>query len=46
MAEMVIFLQSFIERFDLKSTKQVPKINPLVTLRPDRVLLEVVQHRN
>lgn len=46
MAEMVIFLQSFIQRFDLKSTKQVPKINPLVTLRPDRVLLEVVQHRN
>jgi cytochrome P450 len=43
MAEMVIFLQAFIHRFHVKSTGIVPAINPLVTLRPDRVVLEIEQ---
>jgi cytochrome P450 len=46
MAEMVIFLQSFINRFNFLPTGQVPQLNPLVTLRPDSVLLEIVQQRN
>jgi cytochrome P450 len=41
MAEMVIFLQSVIQRFDFKPTGISPKINPLVTLRPDQVVLHV-----
>ncbi len=45
-AEMVIFLGSFIQRFDMLPTSQKPQINPLVTLRPDRILLEIVSHRN
>lgn len=45
-AEMVIFLGSFIQRFDMLPTIQKPQINPLVTLRPDRILLEIVSHRN
>jgi cytochrome P450 len=41
MAEMVIFLREIIHRFNLTSAGQVPRINPLVTLRPDRVLLNI-----
>jgi cytochrome P450 len=41
MAEMVIFLQSVIQRFDFKPTGISPIINPLITLRPDRVVLNV-----
>ena len=43
MAEMLIFLQAFIQRFEFKYHGQPPTINPLVTLRPDKVLLEVEQ---
>jgi cytochrome P450 len=39
MAEMALFLQAFIHTFDLKPTNAVPKMNPLVTLRPEGVLL-------
>lgn len=45
-AEMVIFLGSFIHRFDIVATAQKPQLNPLVTLRPDHILLEIVSHRN
>jgi cytochrome P450 len=41
MAEMAIFLQTMIHSFTLKPTEIVPKINPLVTLRPDRVVLDI-----
>lgn len=41
MAEMVIFLQSFIQRFDVAPTPIIPAVNPLVTLRPDRVILHI-----
>ena len=41
MAEMAIFLQSFIQRFDIKPLGFAPKINPLVTLRPDHILLNL-----
>jgi cytochrome P450 len=43
MAEMAIFLQTMIHRFDIKPGTVAPKINPLVTLRPDRVLLDIEQ---
>jgi hypothetical protein len=41
MAEMAISLQAMIHSFNLKPTEIVPKINPLVTLRPDRVVLDI-----
>lgn len=43
MAEMAIFLHTMIHRFDIKPGTVAPKINPLVTLRPDRVLLDIEQ---
>ncbi len=41
MAEMAIFLHTMIHSFTLKPTEKVPIINPLVTLRPDGVVLDV-----
>jgi cytochrome P450 len=41
MAEMVVFLQAFIHRFDILPTEILPQLKPLVTLRPDRVILNV-----
>jgi cytochrome P450 len=41
MAEMTIFLQAFLKRFDVKPGGITPVVRPLVTLRPDRVVLEV-----
>lgn len=41
MAEMAIFLQSMIEEFDIAPTDQQPKSNPLITLRPDSIVLSI-----
>ncbi|MBC7387846.1 MAG: cytochrome P450 [Opitutaceae bacterium] len=41
LAEMAIFLQAFISHFDIKSTGQTPALKPLITLRPDKVILDV-----
>lgn len=41
MAEMAIFLQAAINQFDIKPTNKIPRSNPLVTLRPDSVVLEI-----
>lgn len=40
-AEMALFLQAFIQKFDVSSTGYEPQLRPLVTLRPDRVLLNL-----
>lgn len=44
MAEMTLFLQAVVKRFQFNPGRLRPGIKPLVTLRPDRVLLEI-QHR-
>lgn len=44
MAEMTVFLQAMIHRFDILPTNEVPSIKPLVTLRPDQVIL-ALRHR-
>lgn len=44
MAEMTLFLQAMIHRFDILPTDVVPSIKPLVTLRPDHVVL-TLRHR-
>lgn len=41
MAEMALFLQAIIQRFEIIPTATVPEIKPLVTLRPDRVILSL-----
>jgi cytochrome P450 len=41
MAEMVVFLQAFIHRFQIVPTGITPALKPLVTLRPDKVILGV-----
>lgn len=41
MAEMAIFLEGFIHRFEIKPDGNIPSLKPLVTLRPDSVLLEI-----
>jgi cytochrome P450 len=45
MAEMAIFLHSFTQMFDLLPTGEVPRLKPLVTLRPERVVLGVKKLR-
>lgn len=41
MAEMAIFLQSFIQRFTVLPTGIEPKMNPLVTLKPEGMILDI-----
>ncbi|MEO5602130.1 MAG: cytochrome P450 [Cyclobacteriaceae bacterium] len=43
LAEMAIFLQAFIQEFNIHPTGITPHITPLVTLRPDRVILGVTK---
>jgi len=45
MAEMAFFLHSFLNKFTIKPTSQIPKMKPLLTLRPDKVLLGVERLR-
>lgn len=41
MAEMALFIRSFIERFELLATDAVPRLRPLITLRPEGIYLDV-----
>ena len=41
MAEMAIFLAEFVARFNVAPTGIAPGVKPLVTLRPDKVLINV-----
>lgn len=43
MAEMTLFLQAVIQMFDFLPTGEEPALKPLVTLRPDRVMLKVLR---
>ena len=40
-AEMTLFLQAIIHRFEILPTNAIPQIKPLITLRPDKVVLEI-----
>jgi len=44
MAEMCIFLQAFLKRFDIYPGDSTPVIRPLITLRPDQVKLRLQRH--
>lgn len=41
MAEMALFLKSFVHQFDVQATPVQPKIRALITLRPERVMLTI-----
>lgn len=41
MPEMTIFLQAIIQRFEISPAGIVPIINPLITLRPNAVVLGI-----
>jgi len=41
MAEMCIFLQAFLKRFDINPGDAIPITRPLITLRPDQVRLRL-----
>jgi len=45
MAEMSFFLFAFLKEFQIKPTEQVPEMKPLITLRPDKVLLGVERNK-
>jgi len=40
-AEMCFFVHAFFRRFHIASTGQTPNMLPLITLRPDKVVLDV-----
>lgn len=41
LAEMALFLQAIVQRFDILPTSSVPHLKPLITLRPDQVILDI-----
>jgi len=41
MAEMSFFIFLFLKKFHIQSTGQIPDMKPLITLRPDKVLLNI-----
>jgi cytochrome P450 len=41
MSEMALFLQAMIHRFELRPGSDAPQLRPLVTLRPDKVILRI-----
>ncbi len=41
MAEMTFFLFLFLKEFTIAPTTALPIMNPLITLRPDKVILEI-----
>ena len=41
MAEMSFFIFSFLKKFQIESTGQIPDMKALITLRPDKVLLNI-----
>ena len=46
MAEMTVFLQAMVQRFDVLPTSVGPQLKPLVTLRPDQVILGIKKIRD
>jgi cytochrome P450 len=40
-AEISFFIFSFLKKFKIESTGQIPDMKPLITLRPDKVLLNI-----
>lgn len=41
MAEMSFFVYAFLSEFEVKPTGQIPEIKPLLTMRPDKIILNI-----
>ena len=41
LAEISFFIHAFFEKFDIEATDQVPKMNPLLTLQPDKIMVKI-----
>ncbi len=41
MAEMSFFLHAFFSKFEIEATSQVPEMIPLITLRPDKIMVKL-----
>ncbi len=41
LAEMAFFIFSFLQKFQIAPTEQIPEMKALVTLRPDKVVLDI-----
>jgi cytochrome P450 len=41
LTEMSFFLHLFLNKFEIKATGQMPEMKPLITLRPDEIILSV-----
>ncbi len=42
LAEIMFFVHAFFEKFDVETTGQIPEMNPLLTLQPNKVLLKII----
>ena len=45
MTEMAFFLYLFLKEFEIKPTGQIPEMKPLITLRPDKIVLNITRRR-
>tara|TARA_B100000809_G_scaffold97343_1_gene95856 strand:+ start:110 stop:1444 length:1335 start_codon:yes stop_codon:yes gene_type:complete len=45
-AEMSFFIFSFLKKFKIEATEQIPEMKPLITLRPDNVILNIKRNNN
>ena len=45
-AEMSFFIFSFLKKFKIEATGQIPEMKPLITLRPDNVILNIKRNNN
>ena len=45
LAEITFFIHAFFEKFDIEATDQVPKMNPLLTLQPDKIIVKIKQRK-
>ena len=45
-AEMSFFIFSFLKKFQIQATGQIPEMKPLITLRPDKVILNIKRNNN
>ncbi len=41
LAEIAFLVHAFFGKFDIETTDQVPQMNPLLTLQPDKIILKV-----
>ena len=45
-AEMSFFIFSFLKKFQIQASGQIPEMKPLITLRPDNVILNIKRNNN